>query len=346
MSPDPARTRGRRESRSGIWVPARGTSAALDHPRELLGASWERTRDAVLAAERFGLDTMLVVEHTINPLGDELEAWTATAALAALTERIELIVAVKPKLFHPVVLAKMALQIEEISRGPVALNAFDAAYKPELERSGVGFGEHDERYAYGREWLHVVRELLTGKRLDHDGRFFHIHGLQLRPAGRFRERPLLYVGGESEPVRALVADLGDVWLVKASSRRHRRPARRRPPPGPRRAALRFGIPAFVIARRSAEEATAELESQWRLDGPDARTAMLANTDPQARMFASAITTAPDSPCPSAATASPVSGSIAHPTLCTSTAGLRPPGCTGARRPDRGVHRRPRPRAAP
>jgi alkanesulfonate monooxygenase len=203
VSPDPARTRGRRESRFGIWVPARGPSAALDHPRELLGASWERNRDA-----------------------------------------------------------------------------FDAGYKPELERSGIGFGEHDERYAYGREWLHVVRELLTGKRLDHDGRFFHIHGTQLRPAGRFRERPLLYVGGESEPVRTLVTDLGDVWLVKASSRRHRRPARRRPPPGPRRAALRFGMSAFVIARRSAEEATAELELQWRLDAEsDARTAMLANTDP-------------------------------------------------------------------
>jgi hypothetical protein len=26
-------------------------------------------------------------------------------------------------------------------------------------------------------------------------------------------RPLLYVGGESEPARALVTDLGDVWLV-------------------------------------------------------------------------------------------------------------------------------------
>lgn len=276
--------------RFGIWAPVRGTFAALDHPDEPLDASWERNRDAVLAAERLGLDTVLVAEHTINPLGDgldQLEAWTATAALAALTERIELIVAVKPKLFHPAVLAKMALQIEEISRGRVALNVVNAWYRPELERTGIGFGEHDERYVYGREWLTVVRALLTGERVDHGGRFFTVRDLWLRPAGRFRDRPPIYVGGESEPARSLVTDLGDVWLVNGQPPDdvaallgdvRSRPRRDRP--------LRFGMPAFVIARPTAAAAEAELALQWRLDAEsDARSAMLADTDPNAQMFA-------------------------------------------------------------
>ncbi len=40
-----------------------------------------------------------------------------------------------------------------------------------------------------------------------------LEGFQLRPAGTFRARPTLYVGGESEPARALVADHGDVWFI-------------------------------------------------------------------------------------------------------------------------------------
>ena len=35
----------------------------------------------------------------------------------------------------------------------------------------------------------------------------------LRPSSLYRPRPLIYVGGESEPARALVADHGDVWFI-------------------------------------------------------------------------------------------------------------------------------------
>jgi alkanesulfonate monooxygenase SsuD/methylene tetrahydromethanopterin reductase-like flavin-dependent oxidoreductase (luciferase family) len=57
---------------------------------------------------------------------DQLEAWTASAALAGLTNRVEIITAIKPYLYHPVVLAKMALQIENISRGRFAINLVNA----------------------------------------------------------------------------------------------------------------------------------------------------------------------------------------------------------------------------
>jgi len=51
-----------------------------------------------------------------------LENWTAAAALAAEISKIEIIAAIKPLLFHPVVLAKMALQIENISGGRFGIN--------------------------------------------------------------------------------------------------------------------------------------------------------------------------------------------------------------------------------
>ncbi len=191
----------------------------------------------------------------INPTLAQLEAWTASAALAALTSRIEIIAAIKPLLYHPAVLAKMALQIEEISGGRFAINVVNAWNKLELERAGIPFPTHDARYAYGHEWLRVVEPLLRGESVHFQGDQFRLDGYALRPAGLHRARPRIYVGGESEPARALVADQGDVWFINGQPLADvqaliadvaRRPRASQP--------LSFGLSAFVIARETDEEA--------------------------------------------------------------------------------------------
>jgi len=130
--------------RCGIWALVHGSRAALQDPDEPYDASWARNKALVLEAERLGYDSVLVAQHTINPHNsdfDQLEAWTASAALAALTGRIEIIAAIKPYLYHPVVLAKMAQQIEHISGGRFAINLVNAWNRPELERAGIGFAD-------------------------------------------------------------------------------------------------------------------------------------------------------------------------------------------------------------
>lgn len=127
--------------RFGIWASVHGPRAAHQDPEEPYDASWERNRALVLKAEELGYDATLVAQHTINPHQedlDQLEAWSAAAALAALTSRIEIITAIKPYLFHPVVLAKMALGIENISRGRFAINLVNAWNRPELARASSG----------------------------------------------------------------------------------------------------------------------------------------------------------------------------------------------------------------
>jgi len=140
--------------RFGIWALVHGSRAALQDPDEPYDASWKRNHRLVIEAEALGFDSTLVAQHTINPHKPDLaqlEAWTASAALAALTSRIEIITAIKPLLYHPAVLAKMALQIEEISGGRFAINVVNAWNKLELERAGIAFPAHDARYAYGHE---------------------------------------------------------------------------------------------------------------------------------------------------------------------------------------------------
>jgi len=194
----------RRPPRFGVWAAVHGSRAAHHDPDEPDDASWARNRALVLEAEALGFDSVLIAQRTANPYDDardQLEAWTAAAALAALTRRIEIIAAIKPGLVHPVVLAKMALQIEHISKGRFALNLVNAWNRAEFERAGLPFPEHDARYAYGREWIAIVDRLIRGERVTVEGEHFRVQDYQLRPAGTYRPRPTIYVGGESEPAR-------------------------------------------------------------------------------------------------------------------------------------------------
>jgi len=275
--------------RFGIWALVHGSRAALQDPDEPYNASWARNRDLILEAEALGFDSTLVAQHTINPHKpdlDQLEAWTASAAVAAVTSRIEIITAIKPLLYHPAVLAKMALQIEEISGGRFAINVVNAWNKPELERAGIPFPPHDERYAYGREWLQVLEPLLRGEAVTFEGRHFRLDGYALHPAGIHRARPRIYVGGESEPARALVADKGDVWFINgqplADVQALIADVAQRPRSGP---PLRFGLSAFVIARETDAAAHDALRHLAALAEKDTalRAVQRANTDPDSVM---------------------------------------------------------------
>jgi alkanesulfonate monooxygenase len=276
--------------RFGIWAPVSGAVGSLFHPEDPPDASWERNRRLILEAEALGYDSTLVAQHLFHVRDDErnqLETWTACAALAALTERIEIIAAVKPALFHPAVLAKMATQIEEISHGRFAINLVNAWFKPEFERAGIPFAPHDARYAYGAEWLRVFRALSDGSRVKFAGEHFQIDGYQLRPAGRYRERPLIYAGGESEPARALAAESVDVWFMNGQPIAQVRALIADMVSRPREGApLRFAMSAFVIARATDDEAAAAHAAAIELARQDApllqRT--LAQADPANVMF--------------------------------------------------------------
>jgi alkanesulfonate monooxygenase len=275
--------------RFGVWALVHGSRAALQDPDEPYDASWTRNRELILQAERLGFDSTLIAQHTINPHRedlDQLEAWTVSAAIAALTSKIEIITAIKPYLYHPVVLAKMALQIEEISQGRFAINLVNAWNRPELAKAGIGFAEHDERYAYGHEWITIVDTLMRGERTNFKGQFFDVEDYVLRPADRFRSRPRIYVGGESEPARELVADKGDVWFINGQPIDDVRALIANVAARPRAAQpLRFGLSAFAIARPTEAQAQAHLDHLFKLAEKDTalRAAQKEHIDPKVVM---------------------------------------------------------------
>ncbi len=276
--------------RFGVWAPVHGPRAALDDPAEPFDASWAHNKRTVIEAEALGFDSTLIAQHTVNPhlpKRDQLETWTAAAALAALTSRIEIIAAIKPFIHHPIFLAKMALQIENVSEGRFALNLVNAWNKPEFEKAGIPFPDHDDRYAYGREWIAVVSRLMRGETVTHKGDHFDIRDYTLTPKSLYRDRPPILGGGESEPARALVNDFGDVWFINgqplddvaaliADLRRRNRAG----------APLRFGLSAFVIARETEAEAHAYHRHLSKLADKDneIRAVQKSNSDPKVVML--------------------------------------------------------------
>jgi alkanesulfonate monooxygenase len=180
----------------------------------------------------------------------------------------------------------MALQIEHISRGRFALNLVNAWNMPELEKAGIPFAPHDERYSYGREWISVVEPLMRGETVTFRGQYFNVNDYTLRPADPYRARPTIYVGGESEPARSLVADHGDVWFINGQPLDDVRTLITDVAARPRGGSpLRFGLSAFVIARETeakAQAALLRLSELAKLDAP-IRAIQRANTDPYSVM---------------------------------------------------------------
>jgi alkanesulfonate monooxygenase len=276
------------EPRFGVWAPVYGTWGGRQDALHPPDTSYARTREALRLAEASGFSSVLLAEHIINPQSPDyavLETWTAAAAIAEATEHLEIIAAVKPLLFHPGVLAKLALGIDQISGGRFAINLVSAWFRPEMAHLGIEMPPHDARYEYSAEWLGVVRALLRGERVDHRGARFEIEDLRLVPGPVSPEGPTVYFGGESEPARRLAADSADVFFING------RPLgetveliedlRRRPRSG---APLRFGLSAFVIARAEEEEAQAEFDRLLALSALDDRSRVIQGNDPEVAMM--------------------------------------------------------------
>jgi alkanesulfonate monooxygenase len=135
--------------------------------------------------------------------------------------------------------------------------------------------------------LSIVRGLIGGEEVTFKGRFFNVDGYRLKPASRFRERPPIYVGGESDPAKDLVAHSADVWFINGQPphevQRLIEDVQSRPRSG---APVRFGLSAYVIARETEAEAQAVVEEFWgyaELDAKD-KAHVFQNADHQAVMF--------------------------------------------------------------
>src|SRR5262245_52197658 len=136
--------------RFGYWLPVFG-GWLRNVPDEGMEASWSYVSRLARRSERIGFDLTLVAELNLNDIkgvqAPSLDAWSTAAALSAVTERLEIMVAVRPTFHAPALLAKQAANIDHISGGRLSLNVVSSWWASEARMYGVPFDQHDDRYA-------------------------------------------------------------------------------------------------------------------------------------------------------------------------------------------------------
>ena len=251
--------------RYGYWLPVFG-GWLRNVPDEGMAPTWDYVRRLAQRSEQIGYDLTLIAELFLNDIkgitAPSLDAWSTAAALAAVTDRLELMIAVRPTFHHPAILAKQAANIDRISGGRVALNVVSSWWRDEARRYGVSFDEHDDRYARTAEWLAVVDGVWREPTFSYRGRFFHIEETIAEPKPVRRPRPPVYAGGESDAAKALIARTCDAYVMHGDPPERIAPriaelARRRDEAG--LPPLHFGMAAYAIVRPTEREARRELE---------------------------------------------------------------------------------------
>jgi alkanesulfonate monooxygenase SsuD/methylene tetrahydromethanopterin reductase-like flavin-dependent oxidoreductase (luciferase family) len=172
-------------------------------------ASWAEYAAMARAAEEVGFDSIWLGDHLLYR-GDgreergPWEVWTMLAALAAITERVELGPLVACASFHPPgLIAKMAATIQEVSRGRFVLGLGAGWNETEYRAFGLPY---DHRVSRFEESFEIVRRTLTGERVTLEGRFWQAGDLIVLP---LPEEPIPLMIGSNGP-RMLAATLPHV----------------------------------------------------------------------------------------------------------------------------------------
>ncbi|HEY6922907.1 MAG TPA: LLM class flavin-dependent oxidoreductase [Steroidobacteraceae bacterium] len=250
--------------RYGYWLPVFG-GWLRNVADEGMQASWDYVRRLAQRSEQIGYDLTLIAELFLNDIkgidAPALDAWTTAAGLAAVTQSLELMVAVRPTFHSPALLAKQAANIDHICNGRLALNVVSSWWSDEARRYGVHFEQHDDRYARTAEWLHIINEAWSAPRTTFSGKYYGVQDLIVEPKPVRRPRPVIYAGGESEAAKNLIVRSCDAYVMhgdpperiaaKIADMRRRRDAAGLPP-------MKYGVAGYAIVRETEREAREEI----------------------------------------------------------------------------------------
>jgi F420-dependent oxidoreductase-like protein len=178
---------------------------------------WPGLRDACLAAERAGWDSLWVDDHLLNDEGDptapKLEGWATLSALAVLTERVRLGLLVAANTFRaPGLTAKLVTTLDHLSAGRAVLGLGGGWFEREHDAFGLDFGTgFGERLDRLDEAVGLLRRLLDGETVTHEGAFYSMHEAVCMPRPVQARLPIL-IGG-SGPTKTLrtTARYADLW---------------------------------------------------------------------------------------------------------------------------------------
>ncbi len=176
--------------------------------------SFEPVKNYVLAAERFGYDSIWVNDHLMPTVGSlekpMLECWTVLSALAGVTTNIRLGSLVLNNAFrYPQLVAKMASTLDVISNGRLELGIGAGWFKSEHETFGLPYRKLSDRVEMLAEATELIKRLWTEERTNFRGRYYLTKDAVCLPKSVQKPHPPLLVGGDSNRILEVVARHAD-----------------------------------------------------------------------------------------------------------------------------------------
>lgn len=176
----------------------------MSHIDSTYKVTWEHSREIARRADALGFEAMVPIARwkgfggTTNFNGNCFETYTWAAGIAEATENIAVFSTSHLPTVHPIVAAKMATTIDHISGGRFGLNLVMGWVAPEMEMFGAPQRQHDERYAFGQEWLDYVLKLWSEPgSFTVEGKYFHGENVEAYPKPVQAPRPVMINAGNS-----------------------------------------------------------------------------------------------------------------------------------------------------
>jgi alkanesulfonate monooxygenase len=163
--------------------------------------------DIAQAHDRGGFDRVLVGYGAVAP-----EGWAVAATVLHSTNRLKVLVAHRPGFVQPVLLARMAATLDQLTGGGrIAIHFITGGDEADQRREG-DFVPHDARYARTGEVMSIVRRIWAeDSPFDYEGEFFRYEGAFSSVKPTTPEGIPLYFAGASPPAIAVGAAQADVY---------------------------------------------------------------------------------------------------------------------------------------
>ena len=203
--------------RFAYWVPNVSGGLVTSTIEQRTDWSFDYNRTLARLAERAGFDYALSQVRYTASYGAEYQHESTSFSLALLlaTERLKLIAAVHPGLWHPGVLAKWVATADHLSGGRVAVNVVSGWFKDEFRQLGEPWLEHDERYRRTAEFILALKRIWTQDEANLAGDFYRIRDFSLKPkplSWPGRPHPEIFQGGNSSAARRNGGELSDWYF--------------------------------------------------------------------------------------------------------------------------------------
>jgi probable F420-dependent oxidoreductase len=175
---------------------------------------WPELIEMARTAEEVGLDSLWCGDHLLYDLPGAItrgpwEVWTTLAAVAAVTQRVELGPLVAATGFHaPAMLAKQAATVDGISGGRLIVGLGAGWNEREYRAFGFPFDRRVDRFA---EALTIISALLRDGRIDFAGEFYRLDDCVLDPPPTRPGGPPLMIGSIGPRMLSIALPIVDSW---------------------------------------------------------------------------------------------------------------------------------------